>query len=82
MPTEEEIFLEEEKLRRLRRIVDTTAFILRKKKLIGRKAWALMESTKIQVLKIFPDKEDTFELIYKPRFLRIIWENMFQKEIW
>jgi hypothetical protein len=81
MPTEEEIFLEEEKLRRLRRIVDTTAFTLRKKRLIGREAWALMESTKSQVLKIFPDKEETFELIYKPRFLRIIWENMFQKEI-
>ncbi len=78
MPTEEEIFLEEQKLRRLKRIVDTTAFTLRNKKLIGRKAWALMESTKIQVLKIFPDKEETFELIYKPRFLRIIWENMFQ----
>ncbi len=82
MPTEEEIFLEEQKLRRLKRIVDTTAFTLRNKKLIGREAWALMESTKIQVLKIFPDKEETFELIYKPRFLRIIWENMFQKETW
>ena len=81
MATEEEIFLEEQKLRRLRKIVDTTSFILRKQKLIGREAWALMESTKSQVLKIFPDKEETFELIYKPRFLRIIWNNMFQKEI-
>ncbi len=77
MPIEEELFLEEERLRRLRRIVDTTAFILRKKRLIGREAWALMEATKAQVLELFPDKEETFELIYKPRFLRIIWENMF-----
>ncbi|UCD83466.1 MAG: hypothetical protein JSU92_09125 [Deltaproteobacteria bacterium] len=77
MPAEEEIFLEEEKLRKLRGIADSTAYILRSKKLIGKEAWSLMGATKTQVLELFPDKEETFELIYKPRFLRIIWDNMF-----
>ncbi len=76
MPTPEEIAEERRKMRRLRVIVDLTAAILQQGDHTPAEALALVEATKRSVLHLFPDKEETFELIYRPRFERIIRDRL------
>lgn len=67
---------EQSKMRILRAIVDLTAAILRQGNLTTMEAIELMKATKRGVIHLFPDKEDTYDLIYKPRFERIIQERL------
>ncbi len=76
MPTPEEIADENRRMRRLRTIVDLTAAILAQGEHSAAEALALVEAAKRSVLQLFPDKEATFELIYRPRFERIIRERL------
>lgn len=76
MPTPEAIATEQKKMRRLRTIVDLTAAVLYQGNLTTTEALKLVAATKKSVLNLFPDKEDTFDLIYKPRFDRIIKERL------
>ncbi len=66
---------EERRMKRLRFIVDLTQAILMQSDLTLQEAHRLMEDTKKSVLRLFPDKEDVYELIYTPRFHRIIVER-------
>jgi hypothetical protein len=66
---------ERKKLRRLRRMVDRTAKALRSDPLSEREALEVIENTKRNVLVLFPDKEEEFELIYRPRFNRLLEAN-------
>jgi hypothetical protein len=67
---------EEKKLRLLRFIVDLNqAIIMQQADLTLREAFDILSSTKKAVLNLFPGKEDVFELIYTPRFRRIIRER-------
>ncbi len=76
MPGPEEIAEERRKMRRLRTIVDLTAALLQQENQTAAEALALVEAAKQAVLHLFPDKEETFELIYRPRFMRLIRERM------
>ncbi len=66
---------EERKLRRLRRMVDLTEALLMQADLTIEEALRLLDNTKRIALSLFPDKEDVYELIYAPRFRRIIAER-------
>ena len=70
--------LEEEryKMRLLRTIVDTTSAILYQGNLTIPEAVDLIHATKKAVLQLFPGKEDVYDLIYRPRFERIIKERL------
>ncbi len=72
MPTKEEIMEENHKINRLRLIVDSTAFKLRRNIYTKDEALRLIEDTKEKVLELFPDKGELFEIIYRPRFMKII----------
>jgi len=73
---EEDLLKEEEqKLRRLRFIVDLTEATLMQSCLTLRECLDLTEQTKKAALALFPDKETVFDLIYLPRFRRIIEER-------
>ena len=76
MPTKEELALEQKKMRRLRTIVDLVTAILYQGDHSAAEAYALVEATKRNVLKLFPGKGDTFDLIYRPRFERIIKQKL------
>lgn len=76
MPTQKEIEEERRKLRYLRMIVDLTTALLYQENLSINEALELMAATKRQVLALFPDKEEAYDLIYKPRFERIIKERL------
>jgi len=76
MPTPEEIEEERQKLRYLRVIVDLTTQLLYQANMSAAEMLELVEATKRQILRLFPDKEETYNLIYKPRFERIIRERL------
>lgn len=72
----EELIREEEKrMRRLRLIVNLTEAVLMQSDLSLQEALQLMESTKKAALGLFPDKEFVYDLVYTPRFRRILNER-------
>jgi len=72
MITKEAIKYENRKIGHLRMVVDLTSAILKQSRMTRKEAENLIDETKNSVLKLFPDKEDTFDLILKPRLQRII----------
>lgn len=66
---------EEKRMRRLRLLVDLNQAVLMQANLTLREAFEIMHSTKNAALALFPDKGDVFDLIYAPRFKRIIRER-------
>jgi len=66
---------EEKKMRRLRLIVDLAEAVLMQSSLTLRESLDLMDQTKKAALALFPDKEAVYDLIYLPRFRRIIDER-------
>lgn len=73
--TKEEILEEEKRIRRLRFLVDFTAILIRQENMALEQAYQLVEAMKHQVLSLFPDKLETYNLLLKPRFDRIIREK-------
>lgn len=67
---------EEKKMRLLRFVVDVNqAILMQQADLTLREAFEILTNTKKAVLNLFPDKETVFELVYSPRFRRIIRER-------
>ncbi|NOY60757.1 MAG: hypothetical protein GXO75_17760 [Calditrichaeota bacterium] len=77
-PTAKEIAEEQRKLNKLRFVVDFAASMLRSGQLSTLEKLQLTRATRAFVLKLFPGKEETYNLIYKPRFDRIINEELNQ----
>jgi hypothetical protein len=67
---------EEKKMRMLRFVVDINqAVLMQQADLTLHEAFEILKNTKKAVLSLFPDKESVYELIYTPRFRRIIRER-------
>jgi hypothetical protein len=66
---------EERKLRRLGRAMDVTAALLWRVDLTLEEARDVVNHAKHTALELFPDKEETFDLIYGSRFRRILTEK-------
>jgi hypothetical protein len=66
---------EERKLRRLGRAMDLTAALLWRVDLTLEEAQDVVNHAKRTALKLFPGKEETFDLIYGSRFRRILVEK-------
>ena len=66
---------EDRRLRRLRVLVDTAAVVLRHRPLSRSEAELLVADVRERALTLFPDKGATFDLIYGPRFRRLIEER-------
>ncbi len=72
----EELREEGKKMRRLRFFVDLAqAILMQQSDLTLQEAFTIMKDTKMAALSLFPDKEHVYELIYAPRFRRIISER-------
>ncbi len=76
MTDKEKLKQEQRKMRFLRFIVDLTAAQLRQGNLSVFESIHLMNSTKRLVLKLFPGKEETYDMIYQRRFERILNERL------
>jgi hypothetical protein len=66
---------EEQRLERLRRTVDVTCAVLRQTRGSRTEAEAFVRQAREEVLRLFPDKADVFELVLAPRFRRILDER-------
>ncbi|HEY1375128.1 MAG TPA: hypothetical protein VGH50_21825 [Candidatus Binatia bacterium] len=71
----EAVAAEEVKLRRLRFAMDLTAALLRQAELSLDEAQEVVAHAKATALELFPDKGETFDLIYGSRFRRILVER-------
>lgn len=69
------LMAEERRLRRLGRAMDVAAVLLRQVDLTLEEAQDVISHAKKTALELFPDKEETFDLIYGPRFRRILIEK-------
>jgi hypothetical protein len=63
------------RMRRLRHLIALTTAELSQGAHALAEAEAIIERTRRAVLAMFPGKESTFELIYRPRFVRILQER-------
>ena len=72
---EKEIREENRKIRYLRFLVDFSILSIQQDNLLLEEAQQIVESVKRAACSLFPGKEETFELIYRPRFHRVIQER-------
>ena len=73
-PTPQEIAEENKKIRMLRLMVDLTMSLISQGKMTREEALEHFMKVKDFALRLFPGKEVAFEIIYAPRFKRIINE--------
>jgi hypothetical protein len=72
---ENEIREESRKIRFLRVLVDFSIVSIQESDLTHEEALNLVEDVKRAACGLFPGKDETFELIYRPRFNRVIAER-------
>lgn len=72
MPSPEE---DRRAARRLQRLVDFALAVIRQGRLSLDEAHRLVEGVRRYAYREYPDKKETFELIYTPRFRRAVVEK-------
>ncbi|MGB7574569.1 MAG: hypothetical protein WBN53_12040 [Thermodesulfobacteriota bacterium] len=72
---QKEIGEENRKIRYLRFLVDFSILSIQQDDLLLEEAQKLVENVKRAACSLFPGKEETFELIYRPRFNRVMQER-------
>ena len=71
----EQVREEQIRMFRLRLRADLTAYRLGHTPLTRKEADALIERTRAEILELFPGKGEVFDLVLRPRFLRILNER-------
>ena len=67
-----EIAEEERRVRLLQRAVDLSLFYLSTARIERQQAEDLVAKVRAKAIELFPDKGETFDLIYLPRFRRVL----------
>ena len=80
-PTAEQIREEHRQIRYLRTIVDLAANVIMQSRLSRAEAERLVEATRRQILVLFPGKEQAYDIIYRPRFERLISEYVREAKV-
>jgi hypothetical protein len=75
MPTAQDIREEQVRMVRLRVLADLTAYRLRHARLSRDEVETVIGHTRELVLEMFPDKGEVFDLVLRPRFMRIMNER-------
>jgi len=75
VPSQDEIREENRKVRRLQVVVGLVMNVIRQSDLPIEEALELVADTRQFALRLFPDKELTYDLIYQPRFQRLLSEK-------
>jgi hypothetical protein len=73
--TEDDFKEETRRIRRLRILVDFTLALIAQSDMPIEEAHKLVSAVRQQAMSLFPGKEEAFDLIYKPRFKRLIVER-------
>jgi len=66
---------EERRVRRLKRLVDVSIAVIMQADLTMDEALDIVNNAKSNAVDMFPDKEETFDLIYGPRLRRALAER-------
>ena len=74
-PEESHINEENRKIRYLRFLVDLSILSIQQDDLLLEEALERVEDVKRAACSLFPGKEEIFELIYRPRFNRVLEER-------
>lgn len=72
---EQEIMEENRKIRFLRFLIDFSILSIQQSDISYEDSIKLIEDAKRVAMNLFPEKEEAFELIYRPRFQRAIRER-------
>jgi len=72
VPTKEEIDEESRRIRRLRILVQLTIESIAEGDLAAEEAAEMIAATRRFALKLFPGKERAFDLLYRPKFQRVM----------
>jgi hypothetical protein len=72
---EKDIREENRRIRFLRYLVDFSILSIQQGDLSVEEAYSIVEDAKRAACNLFPGKEEVFELIYRPRFNRVIQER-------
>jgi hypothetical protein len=75
MPTREELDEEDRLVRHLRIAVDLAMSVIGQTDMTLAQAEEVVSATRGMALRLFPDKELAFDLIYLPRFRRLLNER-------
>ncbi len=75
MPTPEELDEEERRVRQLRVVVDLALSVIAQTEMSLAQAQEVVAATRALALRLFPDKAQAFDLIYLPRFHRLLAER-------
>ncbi len=75
MVSESEILEENRKVRRLQLVVDLVMSVLGQSDMTIEEASDMVAATRRFALNLFPDKEHTYDLIYQPKFRRLLAEK-------
>ncbi len=75
MSTQAEILEENRKVRRLQLVVDLVTNVLCQSDIPVEEASAMVAATRQYALQLFPDKALAYDLIYAPRFQRLLTEK-------
>jgi hypothetical protein len=73
--SQDEIREENRKVRRLQIVVGLVTNVIRQSDLPVEEALELVANARQFALQLFPDKESTYDLIYQPRFRRLLSEK-------
>jgi hypothetical protein len=73
--SEAEIREENKRIRHLRRLVDFSLALIAQSPMSPDEANRVVQAVREQAMQLFPGKEETFELLYTPRFRRLIAEK-------
>ena len=73
--SEAEIKEEHARIWHLRRLVDFSMALIAQSPMSLDEAHKIVQAVRGQAMRLFPGKEETFELLYTPRFRRLIAEK-------
>ena len=74
MATREQLADEAARAQKVRHLVDLATSLIMQSGMTRRDAETLVQTVRERILALFPDGEQTYELIYAPRFRRLIDE--------
>ena len=74
MATPEEIRDEALRARSVRILVDFTSSVIMQSAMRRSEAEALVDAVRRKILELFPGRDETYELLYAPRFRRLLDE--------
>jgi hypothetical protein len=74
-----EIQEEQQRIDRIRRVADVTLYLLAKTPLSRSDSLSVIEHARREILRLCPGKEEVFDLVLRPRFLRAVNERVLRK---